>query len=124
MPGAKPRKHNGDGQCHRLATACILGVHWKDAPDLTQTTTGWQFWEKWRRDIKALGWRSEQFTPNGKNEPDNYWLAVVSNGTNNGYNNHSVVMKGHDLYYDPNGERKHRPHNFVTGYKLIPHGNN
>lgn len=127
MPGTKPRKKNKLGICHQLSTACVLGLHWSDAPsglDAKGQETDEGFWGKWSRELREWGYEDMEFHPNGKNEPEGLWLAVVSNGKNDGKHYHTVVMQGKKLYYDPNGDRKHRPHNIHWGYKLVEHGDN
>lgn len=128
--GSKPRRKNWDGRCLQLSTACVLGLPWRLA------AKGWnpsvesdedfrkmpddEFWGRWRSELKELGYEDISFTPNGKNEPEGFWIAIVngSEGTT-----HAVVMQGWNLHYDPSGNRTQRPHKFRQGYKLVPHGN-
>lgn len=81
-----------------------------------------QFWNNWRAGLSKIGYRSEEFTPNGENEPEGYWVAIVD-GHLGGFT-HAIVMKGKKLHYDPSANRTQRPHKFIGGFKLVPNADN
>lgn len=133
-PGYRPRLRKHGGRCLQLSTACALGLPWRDAPHGHDGPDGLEnpdqsvpsFWSHWRNGLRDIGYTTQWFDPNGENEPDDFWIALVENGGffDDYRNSHAVVMKGNKLWYDPNRERTQRPHKFRGGLKLIPNGNN
>lgn len=130
-PGTKPRRENRDGRCLQLSTACALGVPWRDAPkgwepDMETEEDYWRtpnyvFWGRWRLGLNKLRMHDRQFQPDGTNEPEGYWIAIVDGSVGI---THAITMKGKKLHYDPSGCRTQRPHKFIAGYELVPNADN
>lgn len=122
-PGYKYTSGEYHGECLREAFACATGISRKSLPHINaDKETVDSFWDKWKELTRERGYEFEEFEPNGENEPEGFWIALVhAYPGREASEGHAVVMKGKRLWHDPSyDKRKQRPHAFYGGFRLVP----
>jgi hypothetical protein len=118
-PGWIPPITAFSDDCYRQALACASGLSLASLPhissdelaDLSPT----QIDEIWQAIMRVLGWELHE---SGAVDVDgqHFWLAVVDDSSRN--NLHVVVMRGRNLWFDPERKRVRRPSKFYEKWYL------
>lgn len=117
-PGHKYKSGRYKGECMRESVATATGIPKTELPYIDPYKIPAIIWHfEWDKLLAEHGLKKKEFHPNGINEPEGFWIAVVPNDAET---DHAVVMRGRKLWHDPALTRKQRPHAFITGIELVP----
>ncbi len=104
-----------EGDCFRAAMSYVLGVPNGDHMPNTHDS-GWVF--KWRDFLGAMGLTTSTANAKGPIWKHHLWIASVPSKNLDG-STHAIVMRGHQVEFDPSPRRRYRARMGLLGADVV-----